>query len=99
MFWMITKDLIDDGESKFVGRVPKIVRDTTEEGKLQWAKELPCEFRLYDDDGELYYEGKCGDLSQYDEEHAFAPLDWAMSYSGCTTMQYREPGSKEWKLL
>lgn len=60
---------------------------------------LPYEFRLLDDDGELYFSGKCGDLDNADQDHAFAPLDWAMNDSGCTRMDYRKVGEKEWKTL
>jgi hypothetical protein len=44
-------------------------------------------FRLYDDDGTLYYSGYAHvDLEGEDE---FAPLDWAMYDSGCTEIKYR----------
>ena len=61
--------------------------------------DLPYEFRLRDDDGELYFSGKCGDLAKADQDHAFAPLDWAMNDSGCTWMEYRKVGEKEWRQL
>jgi hypothetical protein len=40
-------------------------------------------FRMYDDDGVLYYEGYClGDM--------FAPLDdFGMPNAGCTTIKYK----------
>ncbi|MGV2866373.1 hypothetical protein [Achromobacter sp. AGC39] len=60
---------------------------------------MPFEFRLLDDDGGIYYTGRCGDLDQADGDHAFAPLDWAESGSGCTEMQYRRLGETEWKTL
>lgn len=51
-------------------------------------------FRLYDDDGELYYEGRrleesdCDEL--YDSEPEFAPLDcFGMPDSGCTQQRER----------
>lgn len=57
------------------------------------------EFRLYDDDGELYYEGLCLNLDDQDEEGAFDPLNWAMNNDGCTTMKYRKKGHAIWKTL
>lgn len=57
------------------------------------------EFRLFDDDGELYYEGLCKDLDQMDGEQAFAPLDWAANDAGCTTMKHRKVGAKRWEIL
>ena len=58
---------------------------------------LSYDFKLYDDDGKLYYEGRTADINE-DEERAFAPLDWAMRYAGCTTMKYRVHGlyNTEW---
>lgn len=57
------------------------------------------EFRLFDDDGELYYTGLCLDLDDQDGDSAFQPLDWAMNDSGCTRMDYRKKGATEWKTL
>lgn len=51
------------------------------------------QFRLYDDDGILYYEGYYNGL-EGDEEAAFEPLDWASAYAGCTTLKYLE--NSEW---
>lgn len=63
------------------------------------AKQLPYEFRLLDDDGEVYFSGKCGDLEQADGDQAFEPLDWSESRYGCTEMQYRKVGEEEWRTL
>lgn len=57
------------------------------------------EFRLYDDDGELYYEGLCHRLDHAPEGSAFEPLDWAMNEAGCTRMDYRKKGETKWKTL
>ena len=41
------------------------------------------QFRMFDDDGELYYEGRC-------TIESFAPLDdFGMPNAGCTTIKYR----------
>lgn len=42
-------------------------------------------FRLYDDDGVLYYSG----YAHVDLDDEFAPLDWGMYDSGCTEIRYR----------
>lgn len=61
--------------------------------------EMTDEFRLYDDDGNLYYEGLCLDLDDQEGDSAFQPLDWAMNDAGCTRMDYRKKGQVEWKTL
>lgn len=50
-------------------------------------------FRLYDDDGELYYTGRLvvdGAYTTYeDQEACFAPLDdWGMAWAGCTSVRW-----------
>lgn len=52
-------------------------------------------FQLFDDDGELYYEGMM--TKKYLDDYGFGPLDWAMADSGCTYLMYYENG--EWKQL
>lgn len=65
----------------------------------KFKEEMTDEFRLYDDDGNLYYQGLCKDLDQQDGDSAFQPLDWAMSDAGCTYMEYRKKGETEWRIL
>jgi len=96
MRWIITSDLIetnshgvgDDDDGK------RVQTFTTAGDNLSW------DFRLYDDDGKLYYEGRSADFDK-DEERAFAPLDWAASFAGCTTLTYRIHGNfgGEWLTL
>lgn len=88
----------------------KVYYDHTEKKKVnirsrnfnqeQWGK-LPKEektfFKLYDDDGNLYYDGFTSDINE-SEEKAFAPLDWAMAYAGCTTMKYKDRNG-QWQFL
>ena len=48
---------------------------------------------MFDDDGELYFEGRSNDC---DSERAFAPLDdFGMPDSGCTDIQYIHNGKWE----
>lgn len=56
--------------------------------------DLPCRFKLYDDDDILYYEGRSNDqISQ----SAFRPLDWSMGNAGCTRIDYLCNG--KWETL
>jgi len=115
MFWIITKDHInkgsDDGVLSRVGTymtsghrlldaavfaAPREARPQILEGCKQVCD---YEFRLYDDDGELYYEGLCYRLDKASEQGAFEPLDWAANEAGCTRMDYRKKGEAEWKTL
>lgn len=52
-------------------------------------------FRLYDDDGELYFSGRY--FGDPNAQGAFAPLDWAAHDSGCTRIDYRRAG--KWETL
>lgn len=55
------------------------------------------QFRLLDDDGEVYYVGVI-DTVYCSEAKAFSPLDdFGTPNAGCTEMQYFENG--EWKTL
>jgi hypothetical protein len=54
--------------------------------------------KLYDDDHNLYYDGVTSDIDE-DEDLAFAPLDWAAGYAGCTYMKYKCPETGAWKTL
>lgn len=67
--------------------------------RAAWAEECTDEFRLLDDDGEVYYVGVCMNLDGQHQESAFEPLDWSRRRDGCTTMQYRKKGESEWKVL
>jgi hypothetical protein len=55
--------------------------------------ELPHEFKLYDDDNELYYEGRCS------SDESFQPLDWAEGDAGCTYIKYKNPKTGTWEIL
>lgn len=103
MKWIITADrvngqddpktdkpfvLTEPGIGCAVGRRPG--------GKLKtpadvatYAEGMPTAFQLLDDDGEVYFEGLCEDLGQFDGDQAFEPLDVVGEAYGCTTMMYR----------
>jgi hypothetical protein len=76
--WAITKDILE----------PTGKRNATDEQLKEVKKDCKHHFKLYDDDGELYYEGYS------DDDSSFSPLDWAMADSGCTEIKYRTASGK-----
>lgn len=87
-FWTIDKDHIEgtaDGLSLGSGDRPERSPDTTTPGE---------QFRMFDDDGELYYSG-----SIWGDYDGFEPLDdFGMPSAGCTGIQYQNDKG-EWKWL
>jgi hypothetical protein len=84
--WTITKDHIDDGQAvDTVG--PSTATLSADEIIAQGHH-----FKMYDDDGELYYEGYS--LAGSD----FGPLwDFGMPNAGCTGIKYKgKSGKYEW---
>ncbi len=107
MQWVITKDrTFREGDADVTGHGNYFLDFPRD--KRSWAlidtpperlrQSLPILIRLSDDDGEVYYDGRISDL-EGDSEEAFAPLDWAMSYAGCTSMEYYDKEVGEWKTL
>ena len=85
MAFVITEDKIEDG--RLVGRVfGKLLHGPTTEEMLKNHPDR-VHFRLYDDDGELYY---AGFYVGPDDDRMFEPLDWAMDFAGCTEMKVRD---------
>ena len=69
--WKITRDRIDDGESKGVEGPAYLDPSVTDN---------PVHFSLYDDDDNCYYEGML-----YGDYSGFEPLDdYGMPNAGCT---------------
>lgn len=91
IFWIITKDHIEDGEHEGYTLAPQ------EALKNPLIKELLInKFRLFDDDGELYLEGLS---TNQNAESAFEPLDWATANFGCTNIKYLDPETNKWESL
>jgi hypothetical protein len=78
MAYIITHNIIDEEEK----------RERTAEEK----KKYPYEFKLYDDDEELYFIGYSNDNSS---ERAFRPLDTIGASYGCTEIKYRRENGFE----
>lgn len=95
--WLITKDHLFDGstidrnEAGVTGprRAPADLLARLQAGEGQ-------EFRMYDDDGELYYEGRyLGD----DSEDMFGPLDdFGMPNAGAVRIDYKNAAGA-WEVL
>lgn len=84
--WLIWYDHLDDEDCKILGP-----RNITA-GQIESLEEgHGTEFRLYDDDGELYLSGLF--LGDIDSEDAFGPLDdYGMPAAGCTEIRYQRDG-------
>lgn len=92
--WIITKDFIFDvkTESSSIGVTgPSGLSDKLQE-KLDAGEGET--FRLYDDDHNLYYEGRI-----LHERSGFEPLDdYGTGNAGCTGIKYLQPNG-EWEYL
>jgi len=85
--WVITKDHIDTDQVGTNG--PSDCMYTVEE-----ITALGIPFKLFDDDGELYYEGRWMDNGDHD------PLtDFGMGYAGCTRMDARDRKTGSWECV
>ncbi len=81
--YKITHNIIDCSEKETMSKAEK-------------AK-MPYAFKLYDDDGELYFKGYS---SSHATESAFDPLDGIGADYGCTYIEYRRNGkSGPWDTL
>lgn len=106
MAWTITKDHIAylfegmsaEPEKTRVGYGEGHTRISVQALLLGFESEpLPfcdnkVDFQLYDDDGELYYEGTCDDDDEC--ENQSAALKWAEGDAGCTTIKVKR--GDEW---
>ena len=86
--FIITRDLIDDGMA--VGVVGPGNASKADEARLKAGEGV--EFRLLDDDREVYYYGRRLEFSDaskgYHMEPEFAPLEcWGLPNAGCTIQQ------------
>lgn len=110
MQWIITKDHISKPHEKSAVNRMRCPHDLADRVRLSTPEEkarlhaeflatMTDEFRLFDDDGTLYYEGLCKGLDNQDGDSAFEPLDWAAANAGCARMDTRKVGAKDWAVL
>jgi hypothetical protein len=92
--WAITKDHINEGHDENTCWTHGA--DDLNHAYIVTHPEKQ-KFRMYDDDGELYYEGYyVGDFS----EDAFGPLDdFGMPNAGCTRIDYWNETKQIWETL
>lgn len=95
MAWIIDRDIIADPDDRVLSK-----RGTNAYAvgvhSPDWSDRLDKlateRFRMLDDDGNVYYGGRCT------RETEFEPLDdFGMPNAGCTTIEFREHG--EWRVL
>jgi hypothetical protein len=90
--WVITRDHISEPPACDAGTQGP--RDATAT-QLQAASKAGTPFKMYDDDGILYYEGRCWSEDGTDSEDGFGPLDdFGTPNAGCTEIRYRQPGGQ-----
>ena len=63
-------------------------RSKLSEDKQEELKRFTIPFRLYDDDGVLYFTGLMSE-DLYNSEEIFDPLDYSMNLWGCTEMKVK----------
>lgn len=89
--WIIDVDHIAEPHNK-PGTCFNAVGVAGPRGYTGDGTELKEEFRMYDDDGELYYSGRC-------KERGFAPLDnFGMPNAGCTEIRFKNKQG-QWETL
>lgn len=94
--WVITHDHIEDGEYNQVGTAGPGTADEEMIEAVKTEGEHRIRFKMYDDDGELYYEG----FFTMDDENAYhdAPYgpveDFGMPNAGVVRIDY--PDKPEW---
>lgn len=88
MAFKITKDYVEEGQH--TGRLFKRDDEDPKED------DFTMKFKLYDDDGELYYDGVS---TEGDVETEVAPLDWGRWNAGCTYMKVKNKETGAWEVL
>jgi hypothetical protein len=100
--WIIDTDHIDAGhDASTIG--PRNVSPLMENA-LQSDKKHGIPFKMYDDDGELYYSGRIllnlSDPDAFEGGEEFAPLDdFGMPNAGCTSIHYQNTETKKWAAI
>lgn len=101
MDWIVTND--PDYQKQYTGRYEGGFHNCSKFPRIKELDEiaaaLPYEFKILDDDDNLMYGGKCGDLAEAEELDAFEALDWATDEAGATEFQYRKTGETKWQIL
>ena len=96
MAWIIDKDHIADPKAQPATNCNAVGLMGPRECSGDTSK-MVHRFRMLDDDGEVYYEGRS---DSRDDENAFGPLDnFGMPNAGCTSIEYLDPATGRWETL
>ncbi len=106
--WVITRDVLFD-EDKLEEVDPSDGDELNNEAGAHGPRdavltreqilEHGVEFQMFDDDEELYYEGKIAWAVDYEAGDGFEPLDdFGRPNAGCTEIRYRDTAG-EWRTL
>lgn len=87
--FIFTHTWIDDENPGHMTPLVRVFGDTPE----AVMRRMGHQFRLLDDDGNVYFHGRSGDDS------SFEPLDYAGPRWGCTEIQYRNEETGAWDSL
>jgi len=99
--WIIDKDTIADTSAPPATNLNAVgltgPRDIAEEVTVRLKAGEGRRFRMKDDDGEVYYEGRIILLDDADPEAEFGPMDnFGAPNAGCTSIEYFENGKWEY---
>jgi hypothetical protein len=88
--WKVTKDTLAEPGDRPGTNLNAVGMMGPHGCKVLTDAEMPNRFRMYDDDGVLYYEGITdADLENGDEDDVFAPLnDFGTPNAGATRIDY-----------
>lgn len=95
--WVVDKDYISDetpvddwGKLSAAVAVDVCGPSDATDAQIERARSEGKAFRMYDDDGILYYSGRCW-TAEPDSEELFGPLDdYGMPNAGAVVIKYRE---------
>ena len=96
--WKITKNhLVPDKEGYLNPKEDIFTNVNIESSNFRSNVLLPFEFKIYDDDNQIYYSGFANSC---DDQKAFSPLDsYAGPNDGCTYIKYKNPDTNQWVTL
>lgn len=88
--WVVTYDHLDD--------LPVLVVGPNNADEREIYNRCKTPFRMYDDDGELYYSGLMCDESE-DSEGNGPLMDYGMPNAGAVRLDWKNPKTGEWEGL
>jgi len=94
--WIIDVDHLEEKNWQSMSRIPVGPSDILPEHEAHLAiKDIGQKFKMYDDDGELYYSGRIvGDYT------GFEPLDdYGTPNAGCTEIKLFNNKTRKWETL